>query len=367
MAKTPATTSIAILGTRGIPARYGGFETFAEHVSVGLAARGWQVTVYCEADGTDRPVEYKSVRLVTLPARGIGPLRTILFDLACLWHARRADVSYMLGYGASLFCWIPRLAGHRVWINMDGIEWQRSKFNWLGRAYLRLMEAVATRAASRLIADAQGIKQHLLSRYRRLPPVTVIPYGGPVVTEADAAPLASWSLTPGHYDLIVARLEPENHVLEAIQGFKARQRPHPLIVVGDNKVDTPYVRRLNAEACDSVRFVGGVYDPNRLLALRYHCRAYIHGHSVGGTNPSLLEAMGCGNLVIAHDNVFNREVTRGNAYFFKTPADLDVILSALDQSPDDAASFRHNVRDIVATIYTWQNIVDAYEALLMAE
>jgi hypothetical protein len=173
---------IAILGTRGILARYGGFETFAEELTVRLAKKGLGVTVYCEAGSFEQPALYKGVKLVYIPSPSLGSFTKILFDLSCLWHARKKfDVVYMLGYGTSLFCLIPRLYGAKVWINMDGIEWARAKWNFAAKVYFKIMEAIAVRIANRIIADAEGIKHHLQSRHSRMQSCSVIPYGADVV------------------------------------------------------------------------------------------------------------------------------------------------------------------------------------------
>src|ERR1700682_2446546 len=168
---------LAILGARGIPARYGGFETFAEQLAVRLVERGHDVTVFCEAAG-DVNDEYRGVKLRHVPAHDLGPLSTMLYDAACLWHARSSfDVIYMLGYGSSPLCGLPRLWGRQVWVNMDGLEWARGKWGPIARWYLRWAEAIAMWTPDRIIADAAAIKANLQSRHRRLPPCDVIPYG----------------------------------------------------------------------------------------------------------------------------------------------------------------------------------------------
>ena len=235
----------AILGTRGIPARYGGFETFAEELAQRLVLKGIEVTVYCESGNGPQPVEYKGIELVYLPATKLGPLTTIFFDIRCLWHARRShDVVYMLGYGAAPLCVIPRFWGIEVWINVDGIEWARAKWNAVAKFYFKLMELFSLWTADRIIADAEGIKTHLQSRHRRLPPCTVIPYGAPVIDVApDENPLKEWGLKPRGYYLVVARLEPENHILEMIEGYKTADTSTPLVVVGDHLANTAYMKR----------------------------------------------------------------------------------------------------------------------------
>lgn len=359
---------LAILGARGIPARYGGFETFAEKLSTGLAGRGIDVTVYCE-DIPIRQATYEGVKLEYLGIPRLGPLSTIVFDVKCLWHARnRYDVVYMLGYGAAFFCFVPRIWGKQVWLNMDGIEWARTKWSRLAKFWLRSMEAVAMRAPSRVIADAEGIRDILESRYRRRPPISVIPYGAHLSEiPPDHGPLAEWGLTPGAYYLVVCRLEPENHVLEILRGYAQSRTGLPLIIVGDHEADTPYVRKLNGMDDARIRFIGTVYDQNMLGTLRYYCRAYFHGHSVGGTNPSLLEAMGCGNAIIAHDNPFNREVAGSCALYFKSESDIPVLLDEMASwGSETRQSVSSAARQRIRECYSWDSIVERYRKLMEA-
>ena len=357
---------LAILGSRGIPARYGGFETFAEQLSVRLVDRGFDVTVFCECqEEGPHPESHRGVELVHVRAPSLGPLSTIVFDLKCLWRVRKSfDVAYMLGYGVGLFLFVPRLWGCEVWTNMDGIEWSRSKWNWLAKGWLRFMERAATWTSDRLIADARGIRTHLEARYRVKPEISVIPYGADVPEKPpDDHLIDEYAVRPYSYYLVVCRLEPENHVLEILQGFAASQSANTLVIVGDVTAGTQYVRSLSLIRDDRVRFVGTVYDQAKLQALRWYCRAYFHGHSVGGTNPSLLEALACGNLVIAHDNDFNREVAGDCARYFRDASDIPEILRRIETaSAPDSQRARSQAR--VRENYDWEKVADAYASLL---
>ena len=370
MRPSPLPKSIAILGTRGIPAQYGGFETFADEVSTRLAARGLSVAVFCEDDDPDapRPETYRGVDLVYVPVPQLGPLSTIVHDLRCLWRARSAyDVVYMLGYGAALFCWLPRLFGTEVWINMDGIEWRRTKYGRLGRLWLRMMEAAAVRTPTRIVADADAVEASLRGRHRRLPPCSVIPYGAPRRDEHPAeASVRALGLTPGRYHLVVCRFEPENHVREIIEGYTVSRSQRPLVVLGTARSETPYVsdlRRL-AAADERVLLLPPIYDAERLTALRYHACTYLHGHSVGGTNPSLVEALGCGNAVIAHDNAFNREVAGPGALYFESADDVPNLVERLEADEQLRAQLGRDARQQQRQRYTWDAVVAAYLDLL---
>ena len=355
---------IAILGSRGIPARYGGFETFAQEIAVRLVSCDVHVTVYCENSG---PADYHGVRLEYVKARNLGPFSTILFDVHCLWRARKGyDVVYMLGYGAALFCLIPRFWRSAVWINMDGIEWRRSKWRWPAKTWLKLMEWAATKVASRLIVDSHGIGTHLKKTYRSLPDMTMIPYGVEVQsTDRDPRQLRDLGLESQNYNLIVCRLEPENHVLEIVEGYEMVDTGIPLVVVGGLGQKNTYVDRLLRHASVQIRFIDAVYDSDRLWCLRQHCRIYFHGHSVGGTNPSLLEAMSAGNVVVAHDNVFNREVLGKSGYYFKNAVHLaELTNQAIALDALTARQIGQTAKDRAARRYSWESVCDAYIQLL---
>lgn len=368
----PAKLRIAILGARGIPASYGGFETFAEQLSVRLAARGHEVTVYAEAsESSVQDTVYQGVRVRHKRRPQWGPASVLAYDCACLWDARRGyDLVYMLGYGAAWACWWPRVFGVPVWINVDGLEWARSKWGRAARTYLRCMEWVASKVATRLIADAEAIGQRFREVYPKGAPSSFIAYGAEVVHAQDVDPsvLSAWGLEPYRYMLVVARPEPENHILEIVQGYGMHGGDWPLVIVGDVSGASPYQHLLRQHASERVRFVGGIYDAEQLASLRVHAACYLHGHSVGGTNPSLLEALACGNWVIAHDNAFNREVARDAADYFATPAQL---ASSLDKVFGQSDALRQQrsqrARNIVSAHYTWDGIADAYERLMESE
>lgn len=361
---------IAILGTRGIPAAYGGFETFAEQLSVRLVQKGFRVTVYAEADGDCPPdTLYNGVHVRYRRLPKWGSASVIAYDCACLWDARhKYDVVYMLGYGAAWACWLPRIWGTPVWINVDGLEWVRSKWSLLARVYLRIMEACAPRTATRIIADAEAIAHRFRQKYPRGADCTTIAYGADVVDPATASVslLREWGLESGRYSLVVARPEPENHVLEIVQGYPQRDVGWPLVIVGDVTGSTPYQAKLLGVRGDQIKFIGAVYDAHKLAALRAHAALYLHGHSVGGTNPSLIEAMACGNLIIAHDNPFNREVAQDGALYFRTSDDLPVLIRSVFHSADDDLQIRRfKVVERVRSNYSWERIVDQYIRLIL--
>ncbi len=370
MSGSPAgPVKIAILGARGIPARYGGFETFVDELSRRLVTRGVHVTVYCEAEESIGMHEYEGVQLVHVPAKAPGPARTICYDVACLWRARKEfDVVYMLGYGASFACFLPRLWGRQVWINMDGLEWLRSKWNPLARFWLKTMEAVAMRTATRVIYDNSALAEEIEGRRHKVKSSSVLEYGAPLLREqTSSARLAELGVTSGEYYLVVCRFEPENHVIEIARAYAASGLERPLILVANKDIGTSYAAETLLHDSELVRFVGTVYDQDLLLPLRQHCRAYIHGHSVGGTNPSLLEAMGCGNYILSHDNPFNRVTLADAAQFWSSEAELaERLVECEAKSEEDLQSKRQAVLERVADRYTWDKIADRYHELIQS-
>lgn len=360
------TIRLAILGTRGIPARYGGFETFADQLSSRLACRGIDVTVVCpaESDRSDDSINGVRRRYVKFPK--LGKYSQMAWDAKCFTATRHGfDVVYMLGVGGAYAAWIPRIFGTRVWINPDGLEWKRSKFTWPQRAYLRVVEGLSVLFATRLIADAGAMATYLRRRYPGRRRISTIAYGADVADgEPESQLIGEWGLTPGDYSIVVCRLEPENHVLEIIEGYERSLSPFPLVILGDTENPNAYVLQLLTHRSARIRFLGTVFDREKLTALRFHARAYIHGHSVGGTNPSLLEAMACSNLVIAHDNAFNREVLGDSGVFFTAREDLAGLINQVDDGNLDAKMRGQLAAQRVREIYQWDQVADAYENLL---
>lgn len=359
--------SLRILGIRGIPASHGGFETFAERLAVWLVGRGWDVTVYCQenGDGPPRTGSWHGVRLVHVPVPFEGSRGSIVFDWRSVRHAsRETGVVLTLGYNTALFGRVYRRRGVPHVVNMDGIEWRRAKWSAAVKLWFRFNERYACRTADHLVADHPEIKNHL-ARHVPADRITTIPYGADAVASPDEATLAGLDLRRDGYALVVARPEPENSLLEIVTGYSARPRGHDLVVLGDLR---PEERRYDRAARDAagpgVRFLGAIYDRGVLDSLRAGTRAYIHGHRVGGTNPSLVEAMGAGSAVLAHDNRFNRWVAGDGARYFRSARDVDDTLTAL--LPDDGAiaRMRDASRQQFRARFRWEGVLQAYEALL---
>ncbi|MBX9790326.1 MAG: DUF1972 domain-containing protein [Pirellulales bacterium] len=359
--------AIAILGTRGIPARHGGFETFAERLALHLVERGWQVTVYCqhEGEGAIAESQYQGARLISIPERRAGAAGTVIFDWKSTRRAmHQPGLALTLGYNTAAFTAWYRLRRVPSVINMDGLEWQRGKWGRAARAWLRWNEWFACRLADHLVADHPEIARYLQTVAPRSR-ITMIPYGADRVDCADQRLIEAWGLAPRSYALVVARPEPENSLLEIVSAFSRRPRGLQLVVLGDYRPEeNAYQRRVLEAASSEVVFPGAIYDRDTVDALRFFARAYLHGHTVGGTNPALVEALAAGCPVLAHDNRFNRWVAGPEAAYF---ADEDACARALDALLDDAsrlARMSSTSRARHAEAFTWERVLGEYEALL---
>ncbi len=355
------------MGTRGVPASYGGFETAVEEIGKRLAARGYDITVYCRNPGQTL-TEYEGMHLVNLPAvrhRMAETLSHTSLSTARAIIKDKPDVALMLNAGNAPLLKPLKAAGIPVAIHLDGLESKREKWRGAGARYYRWAEKVAVKQGDEVIADAQSIADHVRATYHR--DCVVIPYGAEVI-EPGADRLDELGLIRRDYHLIVARLEPENHVLEAVHGYTISEETRPLLVVGSAPYSQWYIDRIHEVAADSpaIRMLGGVYDQELLDQLYANARTYIHGHSVGGTNPSLLRAMGAGAPVLAFDCEFNREVTDGAAFFWRDADSLASILDEVAEGEVDAelTEFAQQGRTRIAEHYQWDSVTDGYEALV---
>ena len=327
--------TLRILGSRGIPAAHGGFETFAQTLALDLVAQGWQVVVYCQLEGSGPLHEdrWQGVHRVLIPVPAAGTLGTMVFDWRAIAHAaQHADLCLTLGYNTALFCARLRLAGVPNLINMDGIEWRRAKWGLLAKAWFWINERAACWLAEHLVADHPLIQAHLARRVDAAR-ISTIPYGADTVQADPGAEPRALGLRSGGYLSVVARAEPENSMLEIVRAFSMRPRGIRLAVLGHYDERQAYPAQVRASASDEVLFLGPIYDPARVQQLRAHALGYIHGHRVGGTNPSLVEALAAHNPVFAHDNPFNRWVAGEGAAYFSDEATLDEALTRVLADP----------------------------------
>lgn len=361
-----AENSVLILGTRGVPANHGGFETFAQRFALFLVDRGWNVTVYCQED-VDKVVKpfiedkWRGVNRIRVQVAGSGPRATLEFDWLCVRDAaKRPGLCLVLGYNTGFLIPYLRLRGRKVLTNMDGIEWRRPKWNRAIRAWFWVNERIAVWSSHRLVADHPAIAAHLATRGSAKSTV-VIPYGGDPVYQAPERPARDLGLTPGRYLISIARIEPDNNILTLVEAFSRARRDAKLVVLGDLREDNPYHRSVRAAASDEVVFPGGLYDPHITRSLRFHCRAYLHGHIVGGTNPSLVEALWAGNAVVAHDNVYNRWTAGDAALFFNDTAACEDALARILRDDVLVRRLSTAARARAQAAFRWTDVCFAYE------
>ena len=353
--------SIAMVGTRGAPARYGGFETCVEEVGARLAERGHRVVVYCRPTDDERPAEYRGMELVHKSALRRRSLETLSHTGLSVGHLLRHRTDVALVFNAANSPYLPMLRAARIPVatHVDGLEWKRDKWKGMGRRYYRMAESAAVRWSDALIADAQGIADYYRDEFQA--DTRLIAYGAPQVPD-ESDLLAQLDLAPQGYHLLVARFEPENHVHTIVDGYRRSGARLPLIVVGSAPYADAYTARVHALADDRVRFLGGVWDQRLLDQLYANAFTYLHGHSVGGTNPSLLRAIGAGAPTLAYDVVFNREVLGAAGGYF---SDEDAVAREVDAA--EATASTHAARRAAtrarAVAYDWDDVADKYELL----
>ena len=365
---------IALVGTRGVPARYGGFETCVEEVGRRLVKAGHEVVVYCrlrdddplpaESDIAvgDTTNEYEGMQLVHLPAVNKKALETLSHTALSVAHIRKhpVDVAIVFNSANSPFVPMLRRAGIPVATHVDGLEWRRSKWQGAGRCYYRAAEAMAVRWSDALIADAQGIADYYRCEFDA--DTELIAYGAPIIADERSELIGQLGVESGRFHLVVARFEPENHVDVIVDGYRRSSAELPLVVVGSAPYADEYTARVHGLGDARVVFTGGVWDQDLLDQLYANCATYLHGHSVGGTNPSLLRAIGAGAATLAYDVNFNREVLQDTGRYFGDAADVAALIEDAERHPEQTAERGANARRI-AYRYDWDDVASRYEAL----
>lgn len=355
--------NIAIVGTRGIPNHYGGFEQFAEYLSLGLVNQGHKVIVYNSHSHPYQGSEWNGVEIVHSydPEDKLGTAGQFIYDLNCIWDVRKrnCDVILQLGYtSSSVWGWLmPKNAV--VTTNMDGLEWKRTKYSEKVKKFLLYAEKLGVKYSDYLISDSVGIQNYLYQKYKK--ESVFIPYGANLFSEPDEDKVFEFGLAPYSYDMLIARLEPENSIEVILNGVVKADTNRTFLVIG--KHETPFGEYLKNrfKASSNIFFVGGIYDLDKLNNLRYFSNLYFHGHTVGGTNPSLLEAMASNSLICANDNPFNRYILEEDAIYFSTDDDVAVHLNEVGYDEFRYRIMIENNRRKISEIYDWDNIISQYE------
>jgi hypothetical protein len=355
---------IGILGSRGIPNHYGGFEQFAEFLAPELVKLGAEVWVYNSHTHPYHEKTWKGVNLIHCndPEDRIGTAGQFIYDLDCILDSRKRnfDIILQLGYTSnSIWHWLLPSAP-RIITNMDGLEWKRSKYSKPVREFLKYAEKLAVKSSNALIADSEAIQEYLEKEYKK--PSVFIPYGAEIPNEYNIKLIDKFNIKPYGYYLLIARMQADNHVEEIIMGFLNSESEIPLVVVGStkNKYGQSLVTKYQNQ---KIIFTEGIFDSEVLNSLRHYCHLYFHGHSSGGTNPSLLEAMAASALICAHDNPFNRSVLKDNAWYFSSEQDISLLIKKFDKEPDKQQKIANNILKI-KNQYNWDKIVNDYWQLL---
>ena len=359
---------IAILGTRGVPGAYGGFETFAEELGGRLVDRGHRVTIYCRTSQPHRPRSHRGMRLTYLPAIHTKSLETLSHTYLSALHAAvsRFDIVYVCNSANAPICWIPWLMGQAAVLNVDGLEWRRAKWGSLAKSYYRWASRHAAGMPIEVVTDARVIQEYYATVLGRA--TRCIAYGTVLYDRGHGMDrLAGIGLEPDRYLLYVSRLEPENNALLVVQAYANLETDLPLVVVGDAPYAREYIARVRAEADPRVRFVGYRFGDD-YHALQANARIYLQATEVGGTHPALVEALGHRNAIIAHDVAEHREVLGEAArYFaFRDSSDLTRVMRTLLE--DEAAVKEYRTRAAARALqeYSWDAVADAYEDLFSA-
>lgn len=357
---------IGILGTRGVPNFYGGFEQFAAYLSKYLVNKGHEVWVYNSNLHPYQESTWEGVSIIhcyDLEDK-IGTAGQFVYDLNCILDSRKRgfDVLLQLGYTSSSI-WGRLLPSQSIIVtNMDGLEWKRSKFNTYVQRFLRYAESLAVKRSDFLVSDSIGIQNYIQNKYDRSS--EYIAYGADLFKSPDVNVLEKYGIAKYSYHLLIARMEPENNIEVILDGYCLSQSEEVFLVVG--KTENTFARYLidKYKSYSNIRFLGGIYDLNELNNLRYFCRLYFHGHSVGGTNPSLLEAMASSALIVAHNNIFNQTILEKSAFYFENKEDIAKYVNA-DLSPAQRNNMISENLNKIEHQFSWEKIVSSYEDLFI--
>lgn len=360
---------VQILGTRGIPAQHGGFETFAQQLAEFLVSRGWEVTVYCQLPDGDHRVcedEWRGIRRIHIPG-GSSAKGTAAFDFrSTIRSLKEPGVPLILGYNTAVFSVLFRLLGRKSVMNMDGIEWRRDKWPPAYKAWLWMNEYCGAHLSTRLVADHPEIKRHLM-RHTRASKIVVIPYSAAIPKQCGIDVLTRLGVCSDDYFLVIARPEPENSILEIVRAFSRTSRGIKLVVLGNLSPESNhYHAEIIGSASPECIFPGAIYGPENVAALRLNARAYVHGHTVGGTNPSLVEALACGSAVIARDNPFNRWVAGDAGVYFTDEDQLDQWFYVLADRSTLIQQLRVKAKKRYMQEFTAEKVLGKYEEVLMS-
>ncbi len=359
---------IAIIGSRGYPYVYSGYETFVKELSERLVKKGVRVSVYCHKGlFRTRPKTVNGIDLVYIPTIETKSLSQLIHSFLSMMHACLHKTDVILAVNAANGPWglIARIAGKPTAINVDGIEWLRPKWKGLGAKYFHFSAWLATKLYDRVITDAEAMRQVYLAEFGK--ESTVIAYGANIRYSQNASLIDPFHLKPQEYYLVVGRLIPDNNADLLVNGFLKAGLSKKLVIVGDVPYQDAFAQSIKRKASSNIIFLGYITDQAVLAELYHHCFAYLHGHEFGGTNPTMLKAMAYGCAILALNTVFNREMLANGEFglfFEKNSGSVATLMQTVEQQNDHLQHLRSNARNGLTVKYNWDDITDAYIALL---
>ena len=358
---------IAIFGARGIPAKWGGFDTFVTNLAPRLVAQGHEVTVFCQPKYSDpnKPKDYKGVRLIYVPTIYGKTTETFIHELLTSLYAlfllRKFDIYYILGCRSTMVYLPHHWLRRTLIINTDGLDWKRRKWGRFARAFLSSNYWIARKIGHYLVSDSKELKKYYIEHYDK--ETAFLTNGGEIVTERHPEIVEKYDLKPDDYFLVACRIEPENNIDIIIREFERTDIQKKLVIAGGANYKSQYVEALQQTKDERIIFLGPVYEEGHIEQLHLHCYAYVHGHEVGGTNPSLLKAMACGNLIIAHGVRFNKEVLGGHGLLWsKEEGSLQAQLEEFQRNYKKyKRELPDNCIDRIRTYYTWDKVGEDHD------
>lgn len=354
---------IAILGTRGIPNNYGGFEQCAERLSLSFAKKGYNVTVYNPDYHPYKKDTWHGVNIQHIFSKE-NIWGNFIYDYICLKDAlkKKNNIVLELGYVPnSLFYDLIKRKETKLITNMDGIEWRRKKWNFPLRKFAKYCEKTAIGKSDAIVTDNPGIKEHFLKNYNKN--TFYIPYGAELCENPEEKNLKKFGLEKYGYYMSIARLEPENNIREILNGYTLSQAKEPFVLIGDYTTKYGKTLKNTYKSYHNIRFVGNIYSHEVLNSLRWYSKLYFHGHSIGGTNPSLLEAMASNAYIVAHSNEFNQYVLGDYGLYFSSSEDVARIIN--DYKEELREKFIKQNREKIKKVYSWDKIADEYLSLFV--
>lgn len=353
---------IGIIGTRGIPNHYGGFEQFAEYLSFGLVERGHEVTVYNSNDHPYQESLWNGVKIIHCydPEDKMGTAGQFIYDFNCILDSRKRnfDIILQLGYtSSSIWGWLLPRKKTVVTTNVDGLEWKRTKFSPKVKRFLKYAEKLGIKYSDYLISDSIGIQDYLKTTYQK--ESIYIPYGADLFTHPDKSCLKDYGVEEQQFSMLIARLEPENSIEMILDGVVKADNGEKFLVIGKHETKFGSYLKEKFRNSTNIVFVGGIYNINILDNLRHFSRLYFHGHTVGGTNPSLLEAMASQALIAANKNIFNQSILGDDAFYFSNANEVCHLLNTIEKDKNARLTEANNNK-IIET-FSWAHIVDQYE------